>query len=165
MKFFILHISWCVNFKFPIDIVFNILYRLSCVFLIIGNRISIRNPSHSQTLLDYIRNDLGLTGTKLSCGESGCGSCTVTCTFPDFCPIETGSCQDARTNNISNEFNGHNGPIKDNKVCHHAINACTTKIISLHGMSITTVEGLGCISKVNWKYLWLLRNYDNWIMI
>ena len=122
---------------------------LSCVFLIIGNRILIRNPSHSQTLLDYIRNDLGLTGTKLSCGESGCGSCTVTCTFPDFCHIETGSCQDARTNNISNEFNGHNGPIKDNKVCHHAINACTTKIISLHGMSITTIEGLGSVSKVN----------------
>ena len=109
---------------------------LSCVFLIIGNRILIRNPSHSQTLLDYIRNDLGLTGTKLSCGESGCGSCTVTCTFPDFCPIETGSCQDARTNNISNEFNGHNGPIKDNKVCHHAINACTTKISPLLNSSI-----------------------------
>ena len=115
---------------------------------IIGNRISIRNPPQSHTLLDYIRNDLGLTGTKLSCGESGCGSCTVMCTFPDIYPIEPGSCQDARVSGISNSFDCNNEPIKSNKTCHHAINACTTKIISLHGMAITTVEGLGSVSKV-----------------
>ena len=116
---------------------------------ITGHRISIRNPSQSLTLLDYIRNDLGLTGTKLSCGESGCGSCTVTCTFPDFYPIESGSCQDARITRIGNASNDNNGTIKDNKTCHHAINACTTKIVCLHGMSITTIEGLGSVSKVN----------------
>ena len=70
------------------------------------------------------------------------------CTFPDFYPTESGSCQDARISGISNSFNGNNEPIKNNKTCHHAINACTTKIISLHGMAITTIEGLGSVSKV-----------------
>ena len=31
----------------------------------------------SQTLLDVLRDDLGLTGTKRSCGTGTCGMCTV----------------------------------------------------------------------------------------
>ena len=31
----------------------------------------------SQTLLDVLRDDLGLTGTKRSCGTGTCGTCTV----------------------------------------------------------------------------------------
>lgn len=31
----------------------------------------------SMTLIDFLRKKMGLTGTKLSCGEGECGSCTV----------------------------------------------------------------------------------------
>lgn len=31
----------------------------------------------NQTLVDVLREDLGLTGTKKGCGEGKCGSCTV----------------------------------------------------------------------------------------
>jgi aerobic carbon-monoxide dehydrogenase small subunit len=31
----------------------------------------------NQTVLELIRDDLGLTGAKLACGEGRCGSCTV----------------------------------------------------------------------------------------
>ena len=103
-------------------------------FYFAGVRIALRNPSHSQTLLEYLRSDLGLTGTKLSCGESSCGSCTVTCTYLE----RTSDVVDSGLNIASS---------KCTKVRHRAINACLTKLISLHGVSITTIEGLGSVNE------------------
>jgi xanthine dehydrogenase/oxidase len=109
---------------------------------VLGNRISLQNPSQSKTLLEYLRTDLGLTGTKLSCGESGCGSCTVTCTFLDQTILRV---LNTNTQDVINE----DEPRETHQLCHRAINACTTKLISLHGMAITTIEGLGSVSKVD----------------
>jgi hypothetical protein len=51
-------------------------------FQLLGKRISLKNPSLDQTLIQYLRNDLGLCGTKLACGEGSCGACTVTMARP-----------------------------------------------------------------------------------
>ncbi|KAH7315284.1 hypothetical protein KP509_21G042700 [Ceratopteris richardii] len=68
-----------------------------------------------KTLLEYLRG-LGLTGTKLGCGEGGCGACTVM--ISHFDPsLKT--------------------------VIHRSMNACLTPIYSVEGMHVITVEGIG----------------------
>ncbi|GFP87006.1 xanthine dehydrogenase 1 [Phtheirospermum japonicum] len=67
------------------------------------------------TLLEFLR-DIGLTGTKLGCGEGGCGACTVMVSYFD-----------------------HNSK----KCVHLAVNACLAPLYSVEGMHIITVEGVG----------------------
>ncbi|KAL5764909.1 hypothetical protein ACOSQ2_017503 [Xanthoceras sorbifolium] len=67
------------------------------------------------TLLEYLR-DIGLIGTKLGCGEGGCGACTVMISYYD----------------------------KRLKKCvHYAVNACLAPLYSVEGMHVITVEGVG----------------------
>src|SRR4029077_8158437 len=42
-----------------------------------GNRHEIRGGRAFQTLSNFLRYDLALTGTKVVCAEGDCGSCTV----------------------------------------------------------------------------------------
>ncbi|XP_015875905.3 xanthine dehydrogenase 1 isoform X1 [Ziziphus jujuba] len=67
------------------------------------------------TLLEYLR-DIGLTGTKLGCGEGGCGACTVMVSHYDK---------------------------KLKKCLHYAVNACLAPLYSVEGMHIISVEGVG----------------------
>lgn len=68
-----------------------------------------------QSLLQYLRG-IGLTGTKLGCGEGGCGACTVMISYYDqtLC-----------------------------KPRHLSANACLVPLCSLDGYHVTTVEGIG----------------------
>jgi len=47
------------------------------VKLVINGETHILEVEHRRTLLEVIRDDLRLTGTKKMCGQGECGSCTV----------------------------------------------------------------------------------------
>src|SRR5258708_1064081 len=87
------------------------------VFYLNGKRIRINNPDPNMLLIEFLRSEeIGLTGTKLSCGEGGCGSCTVVLSRLDR---------------------------QTRKARHLAVNSCLRPLCSLDGMLITTIEGLG----------------------
>ncbi|XP_076656021.1 xanthine dehydrogenase rosy [Halictus rubicundus] len=88
------------------------------VFYINGKEVIDDNVDPEWTLLWYLRNKLHLTGTKLGCAEGGCGACTVMI-----------SKLDRETGNIS----------------HLAVNACLTPVCAVHGLAVTTVEGIGSV--------------------
>jgi len=43
----------------------------------VNNRVYERDIEENRTLLRFLREDLGLTGTKEGCGSGECGACTV----------------------------------------------------------------------------------------
>lgn len=86
------------------------------VFFVNGKKVVDPNPDPVCTLLVYLRDKLRLCGTKLGCAEGGCGACTVMV-----------SRIDRTTNRIHNL----------------AANACLTPVCAVHGMAVTTVEGIG----------------------
>ncbi|WP_300036123.1 xanthine dehydrogenase small subunit [uncultured Roseobacter sp.] len=49
----------------------NITFRLN------GETVALTNVAPTQTLLDWLREERGLTGTKEGCNEGDCGACTV----------------------------------------------------------------------------------------
>jgi len=46
-------------------------------FYMNGKEVVLENPNPDWTLLDFIRSRHDSKGTKLGCGEGGCGACTV----------------------------------------------------------------------------------------
>ncbi|XP_069624485.1 xanthine dehydrogenase/oxidase isoform X2 [Ranitomeya imitator] len=86
------------------------------IFFVNGKKVIEKNADPKMTLLTYLRRKLGLTGTKLGCGEGGCGACTVM--ISRFCVFQQ-------------------------KILHYAVNACLAPICSLNCAAVTTVEGIG----------------------
>ena len=69
------------------------------VLTVNGHRHAFVNPQNDKTLANFLRGDLGLRGTKIGCGEGGCGSCTVTVS-----------------------------KMEDGELHHRAVNSCITKV-------------------------------------
>ncbi|XP_042188827.1 xanthine dehydrogenase/oxidase isoform X2 [Callorhinchus milii] len=86
------------------------------VFFVNGHKVAEEQVDPEMTLLHYLRRKLGLTGTKLGCGEGGCGACTVMVSKYDHL---------------------------EGKILHFSLNACLAPVCSVHHMAVTTVEGIG----------------------
>lgn len=89
-------------------------------FYLNGKPIHIENPPPDLLLVDYLRSEaVGLTGAKKSCGQGGCGACTV----------------------ILSKLE------EDGQVHHRSINSCLRPVCTLDGLAITTVEGTGAAER------------------
>lgn len=53
---------------------------MEITFLLNGETIRLTDPEPSRTLLDWLRNERGLNGTKEGCNEGDCGACSVVVT-------------------------------------------------------------------------------------
>jgi len=92
-------------------------YSNELVFGLNGSQVVIPNPDPTLLLVDYLHS-IGLTGTKVGCGQGGCGACTVML-----------SQRDAATST----------PI------HRAVNSCLRPLCAVDGMMVTTTEGIGSV--------------------
>jgi xanthine dehydrogenase small subunit len=81
-------------------------------FLLNGTPVRLSGVSPTRTLLDWLREDRGLTGTKEGCNEGDCGACTVMLTDPA------------------------------KGAAPRALNACILFLPQLDGKSVRTVEGI-----------------------
>jgi xanthine dehydrogenase small subunit len=89
-------------------------------FILNDETISTGRPS-GYSLLDFIRYDMGLTGTKTGCREGDCGACTVLA-----------------------------GTLAGDRVTYRSAVSCLMPLVNAHGRHIVTVEGIntGKISAV-----------------
>ena len=84
-------------------------------FWVNGGEHTVPSPGSPLPLVQYLRSS-GLTGTKLSCGEGSCGSCTV----------------------LLSRVSG-SGELEE-----VTVTSCSLQLdLGLHGAHVTTVEGLG----------------------
>lgn len=88
--------------------------RSSVTFFLNGEIHHAQPQTPTQTVLQYLRDDLHLVGTKEGCAEGDCGACTITEASVDG----------------------------QGQLHYRAINACIRFVPTLDGKSVWTVEGL-----------------------
>ena len=96
-------------------------YESALTLYVNARKFVVRDAQPEETLLTFLRRE-GLTGTKLGCGEGGCGACTVMVSQTD--PVTL-------------------------KVEHRSLNACLAPLCSLDSAHVLTVEGIAAVRKAD----------------
>jgi xanthine dehydrogenase small subunit len=89
-------------------------------FLLNGGIVSIDAPPATMTVLEYLREVAGLTGTKEGCAEGDCGACTVV------------------LGELADPTCGAGQP----PITYRAVNSCIRFLPTIDGKELVTVEGL-----------------------
>lgn len=95
----------------------NVAWKTDLLLYVNGLRTVLHQVAPETTLLQYLRL-CGLTGTKLGCGEGGCGACTVMVSSWDTA---------------------------QQRPRHVSVNACLAPLAAMDHCAVTTVEGIGSI--------------------
>ena len=82
-------------------------------FILAGQIEEVRNCEPTRTVLEFLRDDKGLKGTKEGCAEGDCGACTVVI-----------------------------GELRDDTIRYRAVNSCIQFLPTLDGKQLVTVEDL-----------------------
>ncbi|MDE0333797.1 MAG: xanthine dehydrogenase small subunit [Defluviicoccus sp.] len=88
--------------------------------LLNGELCEIRGVPPATTVLDWLRTEKRLTGTKEGCAEGDCGACTVVLGIPDGAGLR-----------------------------HEAVNSCLITVPQLAGRALVTVEGLAANGRLH----------------
>lgn len=96
----------------------DIQWKNTLTIFLNGNPITLTNPDPDALLVTFIRDSIGLKGTKIGCGEGGCGACTVILTKKE----------------------------ENSTISVRSVNSCLRSLCLNDGMSITTIEGIGSIN-------------------
>jgi xanthine dehydrogenase small subunit len=83
------------------------------VFYVNGKRQRIAGDAAFAPLVEFLRNDRGLVGTKVGCGEGDCGACTVLIGVPG-----------------------------DGELRYRPVTSCLQSLLQVDGTHVVTVEGL-----------------------
>jgi xanthine dehydrogenase small subunit len=87
---------------------------------ILNNQLIKTNKPASTTLLDFVRYDENLRGTKIGCREGDCGACTILI-----------------------------GTMKEGKLEYMSATSCLTPLPNINGKHVVTIEGLNLPNKLN----------------
>ena len=87
---------------------------------LLNNQLIQTDKAASTTLLDFIRYEENLRGTKIGCREGDCGACTILI-----------------------------GSLQNGKLEYMSATSCLTPLPNVHGKHVVTVEGLNLSNKLN----------------